>query len=43
MIYFHIVMEVIQKRAPERSMVIIPGTHPRTLKDHDWAIMAKHT
>jgi hypothetical protein len=26
------VMEVIQKRIPAITMVIIPGTHPRTLK-----------
>jgi hypothetical protein len=29
-----IVMEVIQKAAPETSIVIIPGTHPKTLKTY---------
>jgi hypothetical protein len=28
-----IVIEVIQKRAPATTMVIIPGTHPKTLKN----------
>ena len=28
------VMEVIQKRIPARIMVIIPGTQPKTLRDH---------
>lgn len=27
-----IVMEVIQKSIPARTIVIIPGTHPRTLE-----------
>jgi hypothetical protein len=27
-----IVIEVIQKAAPETSIVIIPGTQPKTLK-----------
>lgn len=26
-----IVIEVIQKKAPATNMVIIPGTHPKTL------------
>lgn len=32
MIYLCIVIEVIQNRIPERTIVIIPGTHPRTLR-----------
>jgi hypothetical protein len=32
MIYLCIVMEVIQKRIPQRTIVMIPGTHPRTLR-----------
>jgi hypothetical protein len=27
-----IVMEVIQNRIPARTMVMIPGTHPKTLE-----------
>jgi hypothetical protein len=27
------VIEVIQKRIPATTMVIIPGTHPKTLRD----------
>jgi hypothetical protein len=32
MMYLCIVIEVIQKRTPASTMVIIPGTHPRTLE-----------
>lgn len=31
MINLCIVMEVIQKRIPAITMVIMPGTHPKTL------------
>jgi hypothetical protein len=31
MIYLCMVIEVIQNNTPARTMVIIPGTHPRTL------------
>jgi hypothetical protein len=34
MIYLCMVIEVIQKRIPASTMVMIPGTHPRTLKEH---------
>ncbi len=34
MMYCHMVMEVIQKAAPEMAMVMSPGTHPKTLKKH---------
>lgn len=32
MIYLCIVMEVTQNRIPQRTIVMIPGTHPRTLR-----------
>jgi len=32
------VIEVIQKRTPARTMVIIPGTHPKTLKRYQLAL-----
>jgi hypothetical protein len=32
MIYLCIVIEVTQKRSPQRTIVMIPGTQPRTLK-----------
>ena len=32
MMYLCIVMEVIQNRIPERTIVMIPGTHPSTLQ-----------
>lgn len=38
-----IVIEVIQKRIPAPTMVMIPGTHPSTLSDHVWAMMARQT
>lgn len=38
-----IVIEVIQNKAPETNMVIIPGTQPRTERDQDWAMMARQT
>jgi hypothetical protein len=31
MMYLCMVIEVIQKMIPERTMVMMPGTHPRTL------------
>jgi len=31
MMYLCMVIEVIQNIIPERTMVMIPGTHPRTL------------
>ena len=31
--YLCMVMEVIQKRIPATTIVIIPGTHPNTLGD----------
>lgn len=34
-IYLCIVMLVIQKNRPARTMVMSPGTHPNTLRDHD--------
>ena len=37
------VMEVIQKRAPATSIVINPGTQPKTLRDHVCAMMARQT
>ena len=37
------VIEVIQKRAPERTMVMMPGTHPNTLRDQVCAMMARQT
>lgn len=43
MIYLCIVIEVIQNKIPDRTIVMMPGTHPRTLRDHDCAIIAKHT
>lgn len=43
MIYLCIVVLVIQKNRPARTIVMRPGTHPKTLRDQDWAIMAKHT
>ena len=30
---FHMVMEVIQNKMPAITMVIIPGTQPKTLKN----------
>jgi hypothetical protein len=32
MIYLCMVIEVIQNMTPARTMVMIPGTHPRTLE-----------
>jgi hypothetical protein len=33
MMYLCIVIEVIQKSDPERTIVMIPGTHPSTLEE----------
>ena len=38
-----IVIDVIQNRAPASTIVIIPGTHPKTLRDHVWAMIARQT
>lgn len=35
MMYLCMVREVTQKRAPDTTMVMMPGTHPSTLRDND--------
>ena len=38
-----IVIEVIQKRIPAKTMVMMPGTHPNTLSDQVCAMTARQT
>ena len=43
MINLCMVMEVIQKSTPARTMVMMPGTQPNTLSDQVCAMMARQT